>query len=213
MAICSDADWEAVLNWPLGRRDELLLSFRQRVFGSQLNNVAACPNCSQQVEWNMDINRMIAGHPVQSRYFPVFTLEKPPYVIWFRLPNSRDFWGERAVTDASRLVRNCIIAAEKKGKPHPADQLPDTIIQLLEKEMEREDPSANLSFSLACPECNHSWSAMLDVMNYVWIEIDVWAKRLLHEVLVLARAFGWSEHDILHMHPRRRQLYLEMLST
>ena len=30
---------------------------------------------------------------------------------------------------------------------------------------------------------------------------------------VLARAFGWSERDILHLSPQRRQIYLEMLRS
>jgi len=53
---------------------------------------------------------------------------------------------------------------------------------------------------------------MFDIVSFFWSEICVQAKRLLREVHILARAYGWREADILSMSAARRQLYLEMVT-
>jgi hypothetical protein len=50
----------------------------------------------------------------------------------------------------------------------------------------------------------------MDVAAFVWAEIESEARRLLLEVDVLARRYGWSERDILDMSPIRRYQYLEL---
>ena len=50
----------------------------------------------------------------------------------------------------------------------------------------------------------------LDVASFVWEELDGWARRLLQDVAVLARAFGWTEEDGVALSPTRREAYLEL---
>jgi hypothetical protein len=44
----------------------------------------------------------------------------------------------------------------------------------------------------------------------VWTELRAHARRLLREVDVLARAYGWTEPDVLALDERRRAAYLEL---
>jgi hypothetical protein len=46
----------------------------------------------------------------------------------------------------------------------------------------------------------------------LWRALDRWARTALDEVRRLARGYGWSEQDILAMHPNRRRYYLERAS-
>ncbi len=75
------------------------------------------------------------------------------------------------------------------------------------------DPGAELLLELLCPACGHAWDEALDVASFFWAELDVQARRLLREVHVLARAYAWREADILALSPRRRRLYLEMVTA
>ena len=61
--------------------------------------------------------------------------------------------------------------------------------------------------------CGHEWDELFDVVSFVWAELEVQACRLLQEVHVLARAYGWREGDVLALSPRRRRLYLEMVGA
>ena len=54
---------------------------------------------------------------------------------------------------------------------------------------------------------------MFDIVSFFWAEIDAWARRVLREVNVLARAYGWRESDILALSPVRRQIYLSMVQV
>jgi hypothetical protein len=50
-------------------------------------------------------------------------------------------------------------------------------------------------------------------VSYLWAEVHSWALRTLHEVNVLASAYGWRESDILALSQWRRQAYLEMVQS
>ena len=74
------------------------------------------------------------------------------------------------------------------------------------------DVLAEVRFALNCPQCRHVWPDTLDVVSFFWSEVSVRAKRLLHEVHLLARAYAWSEAGILAMSDRRRQYYLNLIT-
>ena len=56
-----------------------------------------------------------------------------------------------------------------------------------------------------------AWEASVDVGSFVWEEIAAEARRVVHEVDRLARAYGWREADILAMTPARRRTYLALV--
>jgi hypothetical protein len=85
------------------------------------------------------------------------------------------------------------------------------VVDRLNREMEQQDPYAEIHMSLSCPACNHRWTSSLDIVSYLWGEIEDWAQRLLADVHTLASAYSWSERDILALNPTRRQFYLDMV--
>lgn len=74
--------------------------------------------------------------------------------------------------------------------------------------LQAADPALGLGFAMTCPDCGAALEQLFDPAGYFWAEIEDLARRLLHEVALLARAFGWSEAEILAMPPARRALYL-----
>ena len=209
-ASCPPADWDTVVQWPVGTRDGLLIQFREQFFGDRMVNNAICPACSETLEWDMKTSDLLAQKTVEWTEIPVFSAQFEAFYLQFRLPNSADFLGNFS-EKPFQLIRNCIVSAQKKGKDCTVEVLPENMLQLLESRMETEDPNANLVFNLTCPTCTHRWQVVFDILTYLWKELDVWARQRLQEVFILARAFGWSEYDILSMSAKRRQFYLEMV--
>jgi hypothetical protein len=74
------------------------------------------------------------------------------------------------------------------------------------------DPQANILLDLTCPACQERWQLGFDIGLFIWDKIENQAHRLLREVHTLARAYAWSETDILALSAARRQFYLEMVS-
>jgi hypothetical protein len=73
------------------------------------------------------------------------------------------------------------------------------------------DPMARIELQLTCPACEHQWGELFDIASYLWTELKDHAIRLLHDTHTLARAYGWSEAEILSMTSRRRQVYLDLV--
>ncbi len=74
------------------------------------------------------------------------------------------------------------------------------------------DPQAELLLDLQCPACGARWQLVLDIVAFLWEELCSSAAGLLGEVDTLARAYAWSEREILALSPTRRRLYVEMAS-
>ena len=109
---------------------------------------------------------------------------------------------------ALRLLERCCIAHPGTAVPALAAMLGD-----VEARLEAADPIADLRLAVSCEACGHAWDATLDAGALLWDEVRRHAEGLLGQVAALARAYGWTERDVLALSPRRRAAYLGMLAT
>lgn len=200
-----------LLTLPIGQRDGLALKFRELLFGPQLNIVAICPFCNEQLEVGLNVAD-ICIEPNTLQHQP-FALAVEGYELQFRLPDSQDLLHIEAVDslEAARSVffERCLLSATYEGQACPVDTLPEEVLNKIEATMSAADPQADVELDLCCPECLHSWLAPFDIASFLWTEINAWAQRVLNEVHLLAKAYSWRETDILAMSPSRRRYYLE----
>ena len=197
----------------VGRRDGFLMDARQTNFGSTVSGVAECPGCGELLEWTLDLASVrdrradAGGDSVPMR------LAIEGYDLLYRLPDSTDLAavtsGDNVAGGRAALLRRCVLEARRDGAEVEPASLPEAVAARLAEEMEARDPQAETLLGFECPDCGVSWQALFDVLPFVWAEIQSRARRLLGEVHVLARAYGWSESDILGMSPVRRRFYLE----
>lgn len=204
----------------IGQRDARLLSLYEQTFGPQLVGAADCPNCHEWLEFELAIPviRLAAeAFPAE----PSYHMQSEGYELCFRLPNSFDL---AAIITHSRtapgvavaralLAQRCVESVIHQGQATTVADLPAPVIAALAGQMAQVDPQAELSLQLSCLACNHAWSALLDIVLFLWDKISAQARRLLREVHTLARAYGWPEADILAMSAGRRQLYIDMVTA
>jgi hypothetical protein len=212
---CSVSDDRETGRLSIGERDARLLQLREWMFGPRLRNMMNCPNCAETIEWETNTRDLQLQTVQPGLSVKTFHLEKDAFEVNFRLPDSHDM--SKAISDAeyradpTKLLSDCILDISANGKKYRADELPGSVFEALEQRMREEDPQADISIKINCPVCLHQWDARFDIVSYLWAEINNWAQRIMQEVYLLARAFGWSEKDILDMSARRRQLYIQML--
>ncbi len=148
--------------------------------------------------------------------YETFSLSVADYEVHFRLPNSLDLAAitsrEGVAATRQMLLDRCLVTAHHNGEETFAHQLPAEIVNAIAQQMTQADPQADVHLDLTCPACNYQWQAPFDIVSFFWSEINTWAQRILGEVHTLAKAYGWSEADILALTPWRRQFYLEMVS-
>ena len=221
LALLAAADpetpWEELCALPLGERDRRLLELREGTLGRRIESVARCPGCGEPLDVLLDTRELRGGGSEGAAAEPPAELIRDGLTLRFRLPTSLDLLAaERCagVEEGRRsLAERCVVEARRGGEDLAPASLAEADVTALAAALAAADPGAELLLDLRCPACGHGWRELLDVASFLWAEIEVQARRLLREVHVLARAYGWSEPDVLALTPRRRRLYLEMVSA
>lgn len=217
-ATCQEISVDELAGLSIGERDGLLLQLQEGLFGSQIVSLSQCPECGEMVELTFnvaDIRVPTHREDNNSAENAALRITVGDYQIMARPVNSLDLMAMGSETDPTRLqqglLRRCLLSIYRGKTEHSAADLPEFAIAAIAEQIAQADPQADVRFALSCPGCNHQWQAMFDIVSYLWSEVDVWARRLLREIHVLARAYGWREADILALSPRRRAYYLGLV--
>jgi hypothetical protein len=205
-AALPDTPCESLADWPLGRRNRALAELHCSCFGPMIQGWISCTRCGEKLEFELD------GRALTSEEADGEDESREPIVVRglsFRLPTSRDLARAARETDprsaAIRLLDICRLDA---GEP------PDWTEQDLEEVGQRmtlADPLADTRLTVQCPSCGQHSDETLDIVTFLWVEIEGRAKRLLFEIHAIASAYGWTEKEILSLSDSRRALYLEMV--
>lgn len=194
----------------VGARDALLLSLRERTFGSRLDGVGDCPACGVQIEFSITVDELRAPAPNAARLVTHGELE-----LEFRPVDSFDLVAIASavsVDDARAiLLSRCVSSARRGGETVDPRALPADVVAALEEAMQAADPQADVRIAFDCPSCAHRWRAPFDIAAFFWTELRTHARRLLQDVAELARAFAWSEAELLAMTAERRAFYLQLV--
>jgi hypothetical protein len=202
----------------LGSRNAALLTLRSRLFGQAQLLRCDCPHCGAVSEFSVDCDAL--SHSL----LPTADAERPQrleaegWCVEFRLPNVADLRAasSRSADEAGfvqSLLHRCVSRCEHEGGIHPAHELPPSVALALSQRMEALEPGASVSFELTCPECQQVWTAPMDPGAVLWSELQTRAERLLLDVDALARAYGWSESQVLALSPTRRAAYLQLVGA
>jgi hypothetical protein len=214
----------------LGQRDAALLDLRERLFGTRMVALAVCPACGERLDLTFDTRQIRKGSheldrtPDQEAAAEV-AVSVEGYELRLRPANTGDAlviadrWersqaaGIEDGLEVARglLLKRCLLSADHAGLAMEAEQIPAEVAEVAVQRMAEADPMADIQLAMTCPACAREWSAALDMVSFLWSEIEVWAWRLLNEVHTLASAYGWPEREILAMSANRRQCYLHMV--
>ena len=198
----------------LGERNSRLLELHTSLFGADLPLLSQCPSCGSKAEFSADCVALSGGIPGGAP--PRHRLERDGYAIEFRLPDNGDLAEASDSHDedgfVAALLERCILASAHDGFPIAIDRLPPALLDALSQQMETLDPGARIAFAVRCPQCDTDWTAGLDLGQLVWSKVQATAERLLIEIDALARAYGWTEREVLELSPLRRAAYLQLVS-
>ena len=187
-----------VADLPLGACDRLLLELREQCFGARLDGLARCPRCDTELDVGMDVDELRTDDADGQR-----TVEMAGRTVTLRSLTSRDIGS--CGGDRDRLLARCLV-----GEPAPPAA---EVLDAVEARLDALDPQAARTIDLDCPSCRVSWAASVDVTEFVWTEVDRFARRLLHDIHTLATAYGWREADVLAISPARRRFYLQACTS
>jgi hypothetical protein len=190
----------------LGERNSRLIALREAVFGPRLEALAACPQCADRLEFTL--STVDLGDQTGSLQPDTCEIEIGGRRLRARPLTSVDLAAIAGCDDADR-ARSILAARSLRDEPESSG-LPPEAIDALSECLARCDPQAEALLDMSCPGCGHTWQLDFDIASFLWTELAAEARRLIQEVDVLARRYGWREADILALGAARRRLYLEI---
>ena len=213
VAAWPDRDVDEIRRMPLGERDAALLAIRRATIGDRLEARAACPVCATEVEVGLSCAQLITGHrPVPAQW----TLDVEGYKVVLRPLDSLDAAAAAAAPDPESartlLLARAVVRARRGRQAVAAADLPPSVVDAISRSLGERDSAADMVLEFACPACGAGWSDSLDVATFVTAELAAGGRRLLGEIDLLARAYGWAETEILALGATRRATYVAMVA-
>lgn len=199
---------------PLGARDALLVELRGACFRGDVQALADCPACGEELEVAVPLSDLRRCRETVPGEVTVGGRR-----VGFRALTSRDVLSVEAAGPACagarrRLVTRCVLAVDGEAADGEAvDALGDEVLDAVAAALPAVDPGADIRLDLTCALCGHGWAAPFDVAAHLWADVDACARGLLGDVHALARAYGWREEEVLALSAARRRFYLEAVGA
>ena len=194
----------------LGQRNAALLNLRNAFFGRAWPLKSRCPACGTECEFETD-GVTLAEELEQRGAATTARFEWKGHAVEVRAPTVDDLAAAARQPDiesASRtILTRCLSGNLDLSAVEEAD------INEFGRRIENLDPGAAVGFDLVCPACAHEWAAMVDIAEALWTEVRNAAERTLIEIDALARAYGWTEEEVMRLSPTRRAAYLQLVEA
>jgi len=197
-------DWRAL---PLTDVDVALLELRRLVIGDHVRTAVRCTSaaCGAPFDVSFRLSDYLKHHrPAATRAVAAadagwFRLGDSE--VAFRLPTAEDALAvssesKPALVLASRCIRPSTLARGMRKR--------------IEAAMQKMAPSLFDELDCSCHECGEPVPIAFDPVSYVLEELARRAAHVYEEVHLLARAYHWSEQEILALSHQRRARYAEL---
>jgi hypothetical protein len=177
----------------LGAFNRRLARLHSEVIGRPVEAKVACP-CGQELELVLPLGSVAATPDPPQRI--EIEADGPRA---FRLPRL----SEVALAQEPRaLARACALDGGDVDEEH---------LSVLEAAWSAADPAAEIALEFTCTACTAPIRAQADLALFVARDLDLRVRALLAEVHGLARAYGWTEAEVLAVPASRRRAYADLI--
>jgi hypothetical protein len=199
-----------VSDWTLHRRLQGLLAVERAGSGARGTLRLACPHagCGEPMELDLDLDRFALPEPAL-----VFDVEVAPGVqLTARMPSGDDQRRWHAAAKAGEAIETIVarelVKAVNGEPPATGADLPPEWIDPLAEALEERDPLTALQLTTRCPACGKAVAVEFDLEEHLLRRARARQEDLLDAVHCLARAYHWSECEIVALPRERRRHYL-----
>lgn len=190
-----------LLELPVGTRDRLVMAVRARLVAAPLRSEPECTDCGARFELTVMPEDLGLGPDAMQTDPNSRTVNIAGRELMLRPVRLSDLLAVETLSDtgqAAQRLAERVSDGEWTGLP----------VEALETALEALDPAADIWLNSRCPECGAEHSLAFDPVQYTAQELRQRAQQILRDVTDIARAFHWSEHDILALPDSRRAYYV-----
>lgn len=187
-----------LLGWSLARRFQALLALRC------IDDPAACAAAALRCSacgssFELELPLAACRQAVDDDPLPLALADGRQ--LQLRLPTAADLQRWRALGSPgdTRLAENLV---------QPRTPLDAAAVEQIAERLAQHDPFTALQIEAHCPDCGQAHAPDVDLEALLLQHFALRQQRLLDEVATLARAFHWTEAQILALPAWRRAFYL-----
>lgn len=204
------AAWDAL---PIPDLDALLLLIRRTVFGDRIQTDARCADasCGSRIDVDFSIEAYVAHHAPRIPRNVMLSDEGPDRLSWCRLRGSDIRFRLPLVADRMAVAgtNNPALALARRCMQPP--NLPVSQQRRVEQAMAALAPSLSHELEGRCPDCGAPVVLYFDIQAFALAELRDQARYVYDDVHLIARAYQWSETEILALPRSRRITYAELI--
>jgi hypothetical protein len=189
--------------------DHLVARLRIETLGNLFVGEGSCQSCSARVDISFQASSYLEHwRPRRPRSYREaeagsgWWQGKAPGAA-FRVPTVRDIlecgWQDDA---RRRLLDRCLRGERNRSRDAAAERAMAIVAPALRSEVMG-----------TCPECCATVYLEFDARSFCLAELAACASSVLRDVVLLARAFRWTEAEILSLPSSRRRTYVEALRS
>jgi len=194
---------------PVADRGRLMMAVYFNTYGLRIENTVTCPSCSSRFdlsftmdEWVDDLTKVKPESLKRGEGDYPF---KAPGGVKFRLPTGEDeiaVMGMEPKAAEAELLRRCLQDGTRKYDP-----------ELLQKTMHEIAPLADAEFEARCPECSRMQWLHFDLQQYLLSSLLNERNKLVNEIHLLSKAYGWGLTEILELPRSTRRSFIAFAVT
>jgi hypothetical protein len=197
-------DWPALAAVDLAAAAMLI---RRSWLGDTIRTDTLCPTpgCGEAIDVRFGVLSYLEHHRPR-RYRGCVEAEPGWFALGdstvrFRIPTIGDLLEADGADAARSLTARCV---------HPA-QPPGGMARRIDRALSALAPRLDGEVGGSCPACGQSVALRFDPLSYVLAELRDAASGLYADVHELARAYHWSEREILELTREHRHAYVAMV--
>jgi len=201
---------EQLLNMSTGARDGLLLRVRLQWFGPLVQSSTPCTSCKLPIEADLDLQQFTPPLTLKAPYSECSYKGKTIRVRGLRVKDEIEY-ATRGLSGAkaTSFILDKVIAKQCFDRQNVLKEIENdpAFFKQIEEHMEIADPWATVWLNLACQECKAEHSLLFDIKDILYNDLQNWFAEIMEQIHILARAYGWSEQEILSLSSQRRLWY------
>jgi hypothetical protein len=187
----------------LGLRNQRSLTLHRALCGGRMEAQVTCPDCATDNEAEVPVAELL-------------DLPDPPEAVVIETDSGPIRFGLPRMAFLAAFAGNrdpIATIAERLMLDGQGTVLSATALARLSAAWEAADPAGAIALGVDCVGCGRQITAAVDPASFVARDFDRLAGRLMAEVDTIARAYGWTEAEILALPADRRRRYLALAGS
>ena len=212
---CANPSRDQLLHLTAGDRERLVLAVCARLLGPEADLVVPCPTCRDLCEVPVHFADIIALRPSTSDDHCSLAAADGIWTARICPPTGHDL--EAVSTGGAGAERQfleiCLSELhDPAGQKVARESLPPECEAQLAEAIAALDPLAECRIGIDCPHCAATFDTLLDGFTLLRTAIGD-ANSLYGDIYRMARAYHWSEADILALSLKQRRHYLAIAAA